>query len=737
MGQGWSLGRTPLLRADHPKGCPYPVKTVKDINIPAVGYFLCALAFSALLVLLLTSWRGGKRGGKLVAAVVVTILWSVFAGVVSLEQYQSSIILAVFELLRTGAWLVFLLSLMLAGGLTEASPYRSFLSMRTLARVVTVILVVELGLIAYVVLSKTILPSLIGYDQRILSHIVLAVIGLIIIEQMFRNASPGHRWNIKYLCLGIGGLFAYDFYLYADALLLHEVSPEIWGARGYINVLVVPLLAVSAARNPQWSLEMHVSRRFVFHTATLMAAGIYLLAMAAGGYYIKTYGGSWGGIAQLTFLFGALIVLAILMFSGQMRARVRLFLSKNFFNYRYDYREEWLKFINSLSQERLDRHLRARVIQALGDLVESPGGILWQRKDNGEYHMVESLNMTVAELDDELFERGNDSLVQFLAQRQWVVDLDDYDREPEVYGDLVLPEWLSLIPQSWLIVPLLQQNELYGFIVLARSRVRLKINWEDRDLLITTGRGATNYLALYETNEALFDARQFEAFNRLSAYVVHDLKNVIAQLSLLVKNAAKHKDNPAFMEDAILTVDNAVGKMNRMLAQLRKEKSPAGDASCINLVSIAKEVVQRRGVDLPVPTLEAATDSVLVVADGDRMGAVVEHIVQNAQEATPDNGCVTVRITNFGKEAILEIEDNGSGMDKQFIQERLFRPFDTTKGNAGMGIGVYESREFVQSLGGRMEVKSDLGKGTLFRIRLTRAEQQSESGVAVEQAIIN
>jgi putative PEP-CTERM system histidine kinase len=707
---------------------------VSELNIPAVGYFLCVLAFTGLLVLLLTSWRGGRQGGTLVAAVVVTILWSGYAGVISLQDYSSSLNLAIIELLRAGAWLAFLLSLILGGEHKEAVPSRSF---RALARLVSVILVVELGFLGYAELNKSVLPSIIGFDLRVLSHIILAVIGLIIIEQMFRNASPQQRWNIKFLCLGIGGMLAYDFYVYADALLLREMNAEVWGARGYINVMVVPLLAISAARNPEWSLEMHVSRRFVFHSTTMMAAGIYLLAMAAGGYYIKAYGGSWGGIAQLTFLFGALILLAILMFSGQMRARVRVFLSKNFFNYRYDYREEWLKFTNSLSQERLDGHLRARVIQALGELMECSGGMLWQRQDNGHYHMVESVNMAIGTLDERLFDRDNDSLVQFLEQRQWVVDIDDYNQTPESYEGLELPEWVSQTPEAWLIVPLLQQNQLYGFMLLGRSRVRQKINWEDRDLLITTGRGATNYLALLDTNEALFNARQFETFNRLSAYVVHDLKNVIAQLALVVKNAAKHKHNPAFMDDAINTVDNAVGKMDRMLAQLRKDRDMAGDASRINLVTIAREVVQARSVDKPAPTLQTADDTVLVVADGDRMQSVIAHMVQNAQEATPDNGCVTVRIAKARAEAVLDIEDNGSGMDKQFIQERLFRPFDTTKGNAGMGIGVYESREFIQSLGGRLDVKSEPGKGTLFSIHLALVEEQPESEMPLDHTTLN
>lgn len=685
------------------------------MNLATVGYSLAAIAFFILAILLKTSWRGGWRGGLLVSAVIITIGWASLASYGALHEYPTSIKLAILELLRYAAFLGFLFLLLLTR--TELRNPISRKKLRNLAILVSSILLLMIGVLSYADLAHASLPAFIGYNLRIFSHIIVSVIGLLLIEQLFRNSTPQQRWNIKYLCLGLGGIFAYDFYLYSDAFLLNQIDLTIWGARGYINAMVVPLLAVSAARNPDWSLEIHVSRKFVFHSTTLMAAGIYLLAMAGAGYYIRLYGGDWGGIAQVTFLFGAILVLAMLMFSGTMRAKVRLFLSQNFFNYRYDYREEWLRFINTLSDEKLDTQLRERVINAVGEIIDSPGGCLWQAEENGLYRLSACINMTA---NGSQFNHGSQALVQFLTDKQWVVNLEEYEQEPEVYEGLDLPDWIADLPQAWLIVPLFQQNQLYGFMVLAHSRARRKINWEERDLLITTGRGATNYLALLDANEALFNARQFEAFNRLSAYVVHDLKNVIAQLALVVKNATKHKHNPAFMDDAINTVDNAVSRMNRMLAQLRKDRAVATQThtSRIDVVQIVTKVVQHRQSVLPSPTFESEQDKLMITADADRLESVIEHLVQNAQEATQEVGYVTVRLYIVNQKAIIEIKDNGSGMDTEFIRERLFKPFETTKGNAGMGIGVYESREFVQSIGGTMEVESRVGMGTTFTIRL-------------------
>ncbi|HEX21835.1 MAG TPA: PEP-CTERM system histidine kinase PrsK, partial [Chromatiales bacterium] len=440
-----------------------------------------------------------------------------------------------------------------------------------------------------------------------------------------------------------------------------------------------------------------------------------LLVMAAGGYYIKLYGGDWGGAIQLIFFFGAGLLLLVLMFSGQMRARLRIFLSKHFFNYRYDYREEWLRLINTLSGADLDASLRPRVISAIAQIVESPAGMLWWRQDDQICRPVAGWNMG-EEVDFQ--PEQNRSLEAFLAAQVWVIDLNEIDREPESYAGLELPAWLEQLPHAWLIVPLHSASELSGFVVLSSPRARMPINWEVRDLLITTGRQAASYLALLQANEALVDARQFEAFNRLSAYVVHDLKNLVAQLSLVVSNAAKHRDNPAFMEDAISTVENAVNKMNRLLAQLRKGRLEHSQKKYVELGRMLSDVAKVHANSRPAPQLHIKDAGINVIADADRLAAVIGHMVQNAQDATADDGIIDIELRREENSAVIEIRDTGSGMDTQFIRERLFRPFETTKGNAGMGIGVYESREFIHSQGGSLDVRSEPGKGSSFFVRL-------------------
>lgn len=306
------------------------------------------------------------------------------------------------------------------------------------------------------------------------------------------------------------------------------------------------------------------------------------------------------------------------------------------------------------------------------------------------------------------------SLPEFLRRQRWVVNLAEYEADPDAYDGLALPEWVPDGRRLWLIVPLFHAEVLLGFVMLARPRVPEQLNWETLDLLKTAARQAASYLALEQAARVLADARQFMGFNRLSAFIVHDLKNLIAQLSLGARNAERHKHNPDFIEDAIVTVRNSVDKMNRLLAQLRSAMS--GECSeRVDLSETLREVVAERAAVEPAPRLEVRDpERCALYADRDRLAAVVGHAVRNAQEATLCDGTVSVRPCAQEGKGLIEVEDTGVGMDDTFVRERLCKPFDSTKGLAGMGLGGCECREFIRALGGRVEVQSAPGRGIRF-----------------------
>jgi len=680
-----------------------------------LGYSAAALAFFVLAVLLLTSWRGKTQGGMLLFAALITSIWAAVLAIQAAYQIIPVVLVWAAEALRTFAWLAFLIRLLLPSAEQQSAYTKSLKIVRTLVVLLCILLIIPFD---DFLLFNTEIPYFnLGFDLRFLGQVLLALCGVVLIEQLFRNTPADERWGIKYLCLGLGGLFVFDFYLFSDALLFRRIDGDIWYARGAVNALIVPLIAVASARNPQWSVDLFVSRRMVFHTTSLFGAGLYMLLMAVAGYYIKLYGGEWGAILQITFLFAAGIALLAIFFSGSLRAKVKVFLNKHFFNYRYDYREEWLRLINVLSGEEGNRPLQERAISAMAGIVESPGGLLWLREDNGAYSNVAHWNLPEVGVEGS---SGLELLMCFFEQRQWVVNLEEYRGDPSFYTDLELPDWLLNLERAWLLVPLQHDTKLQGFVLLATPRAKHALNWENMDLLKTAGCQVASYLALNRAAMALAEAQQFEGFNRLSAFVIHDLKNLIAQLSLVTKNAVRHKNNPEFIDDAMHTIDNSVSKMSRLMTQMRSAM-PGDNRSQIELNAMLRDLVLERSSQNPAPVFKGTGEEVMILADRDRMGAVFGHVIQNAQDATSSDGSVEIRLHFESGQAIVEVRDTGLGMDETFIRERLFRPFDSTKGLTGMGIGAYECREFVNAIGGQVLVSSRPGVGTVFTMVLPLA----------------
>ncbi len=673
-------------------------------------------AFIVLTGLLLTAWRGRLLGALLVIASAVSAIWFAVLAYVAYSYHDALSPVAfggvmLLEIVRFGAWFAFLLHLLSHARAQIGEPDST-------ARLISVVLSVTCVFLAAIIPFAAI-PGVSWFAAETAARVTvfgqlgLSIAGMALVEQLFRNTARDQRWAIKFLFFALIGMFAYDFVLYSDALLFKAIDAELWNGRGLVNAMVVPLIAVSAVRNKHWDLRIFVSRQVVLHSATLVASGLYLLTMAGAGYYIKLYGGSWGEVLQTSFLFAAAIGLVVVFFSESVRARTRVFLIKHFFQNAYEYREEWLKFTNTLSSSEQGGRLRENIVQAIASTVESKGGVLWEQGDGGQLYPTAACE---ADIDKAGRISVDEPLMEFIGRNGWVVYLDELAGDPEHYSNLVLPPQISAFEAGWLIVPLMQRDDLLGILLVFRSGTQTNLDWEHSDLLKTVGRQAASYIALTRLSEELAEARQFDAFNRLSAYVVHDLKNLVAQLALVVSNAKKHMHNPEFVEDAINTVDNAAGKMNRMLAQLRKGRLEQTTTSVINIGPVLRNVAAARAVDQPVPSLKVENAGLVMNADPERLATVMEHLVQNAQEATPPTGWVKIAAGCDDRRIWIEVSDCGRGMSGSFVRDSLFRPFQTTKGNAGMGIGVYESREFVRNMGGDIDVSSREGQGTTFRL---------------------
>jgi putative PEP-CTERM system histidine kinase len=694
------------------------------MNYATAGYFISGSLFLILVVLMVTHWRGRLQGGLLLLVCVSTVIWALMSGLNGYRTgglHRSTVF---FEILRNITLYTFLFSLL--------KPLYVSKQRQGFYRLLHAAVYVASGLLLigsfYINYGINIGSYFLYIDYNLIldGSLGMAIAGLVLIEQLFRNTREESRWAIKYLFFAFGLIFSYDFFLYSDALLFNHVDSNIWAGRGYVVGLAVPLLALTAQRNPRWSLEVFVSKQLVFHTTTLIGIGSYLILMASAGYYIKAYGGNWGVVAQIVFLSLAVLLLFIAIFSGDIRSKAKVFINKHFFNYKYDYREVWINITRDLSTANEETGLYTTVINSVANLVESTGGMLWLHDDKKQhYHLcARTLFADIKDVD-----AVDGQFARFLYEKDWVIDLHEFKKSPELYDGLELPDWLAGIPRAWLVIPLRHLDELYGYLVLAESRAINTLNWEDRDLLKTACMQAVSYLAFQEASQSLAKSEKFAVFNRLSAYVVHDLKNLIAQLELITRNAEKFKHNPEFVDDAFETVQHATHKMGGLLTQLKQGRFRDHAASLINIKDALEEVIRSHHVYQPQPELQCSLKDVRISANYDRFLSIVGHIIKNAQEATSDDGFVTVNVSVENNSVLIRVKDNGEGMDEQFIREQLFVPFITTKGNAGMGVGVYECREFIETLGGHINVTSKPSVGSEFVLSIPMVmnnQQQTE-----------
>jgi putative PEP-CTERM system histidine kinase len=335
-------------------------------------------------------------------------------------------------------------------------------------------------------------------------------------------------------------------------------------------------------------------------------------------------------------------------------------------------------------------------------------------------------------------------MVALLARNEWVIDLAELRDTPDAYQNISPPDSIAAQSRLRLVVPLTHVDEFIGFVVLSDPPPPYKPNYEDRDLLKTVGRHVAVHLAQFDADRRLAESRQFEAYHRLTAFVMHDLKNLTAQLALIVSNAEKHKRNPEFVDDAISTIANSTERMQRLIEQLQRREVQSLRRR-VSLAEIARGAAARCSSRKPVPSCGPVEEGVWVEADPERLTMIVEHVIRNAQEATDESGTVTVSVSVDGDSAseqaapigdtsrlmapsaALTVCDTGIGMSREFIRERLFKPFDTTKGSKGMGIGAYQVREYALSLGGRVDVASAPASGTRFTIRIPLAFSPGES----------
>lgn len=674
---------------------------MSNLLLNATGYGIVALGFLFLFILLLATKQKTLQRSLLLIASLTSAIW---AGVAAFAMHPLvALVLLPIETLRNISWL-----LLIMGTLTVQTQWRHFLHddpmvKRTLAAL-SLVLVIELSSMLFFWLP---------FRYLLLIHLAESAVGLWFIEQLYRRTDRQDRWAIKPITLGLGMTFAYDFALYANSALTNNVDDGFLLARGWITIVTIPLITMTARRVKNWSTRIYVSRDVVYSSTLLTIAGGYLLVMAIVGYYIRYLGENWGSFAQYVFFALSALLLASLFTSDALRRKLKVFITKHFYANKYEYREEWMKFAAILEQNVHEPYQIA--LNAIIQPFDCESGLLAMvNGDKLTNKTSYNLKAGYPETDEILL-----PLAKAAIEHQWIIDIKqliNHDtNNPFAYDH----QQVSTIRTFDYIVPIINHSGDSHVCFISNPHTTESINWEDRDLMFAISKQLAVYLNLYHTNQILAENQQFDAFNQMSAFLAHDLKNILAQLQLLAKNAQKHKHNPEFIEDAFETVDSAIERLSKVVEHLRKKELTAQAGETFDVEPLVKASCAERANSEPIPEFHSQTTQAFAInTDKEHFHNMLLHLIQNAQDATESSGFVRVS-TSVAEECYrIEIRDNGCGMNEEFIEKRLFKPFDTTKGNSGMGIGAYDAKKFIEQLGGYIDVQSELGKGTCFTLSI-------------------
>lgn len=669
-----------------------------------IGYIVAFAGYVGLALVYAFWGRWARQGYAFLLATLLTAAW---AAVAAFEPSLAGLpsLVSLLHHLASLAWILFLWTLIaFSEELRNNYPRRIRLGWIMIGGAAVLVVGVDL-----LYMSGLAAPS----TPTIGLALLISVAGLSLTETVFRSFRSGDRWGVKYLCLAVGGMFAYDVFFFADAMLYRMVDETLSGVRGFVLALLIPFFIVNIIRAESRHIALALSSRMVFGSSVLLGAGLYLGVMASAAYFIRDFGGSWSQVLQIIFIFGAILLLCAALLSGTLRSYLRRFIAEHFQKQKFDYRQEWRRLLQRISASDTDESLDLRVVKTLADLVDSPAGALWYL-EWGSFALAINWNIPAASIT------GSDAvaLINLMGDTESVVDLQKQAGRSETAARRPLPATLRDIDKARFLLPLFHHDSLMGIVLLTESRAPRTLDHEDIELVQMASRQAAGYLAEQRSARTLAEAREFERFNRRYAFVTHDIKNLVSQLSLVVRNFEKYGDRRDFQQDMLATVQSAVERMNHLMERLNGE-ADSDEVEMVAVKPLIERLIEEQSLADTRISFECPADGagLQVRADGRRVDAILRHLFQNALETSGSDGKIAIGLRRERNSAVIEVRDSGKGMDPEFIRDRLFRPFRSTK-RGGMGIGAYQCRTYARELGGDVEAISSVGVGTTMRVTL-------------------
>ena len=681
-----------------------------------LSHALAALCFGVLTVGEVRASRTERQRLALAAACGATTLWAITcAALLPVHGLAGHA-----ETLRNLAWLGFMYALLRRG-----AGGRAMGSLRAVYAALLLVIVLQAATgIALGYARPGHEAAALLMQAAFVMRMMFAIGALLLVHNIYTAAASGARRGIGLPMAALAGLWAYDLNFYTLSYMAGGTIEWLTALRGLFVAGLAPVFALAVRRNQGWSIRL--SRTVAFRSLSLAAVGAYLILVVVLSALLDAIGVAGAAVVQVGSVTLAAVAAIIILPSPQLRARMRVMLSKHLFAHRYDYRAEWLRFTETLGRPGdAPAPLDVRVVKSIADIVEAPAGLLFLPEDGGLSARA-GWNWNMARVP--AFVPGEELVALLSAGR--ILELDPLRTEDRDSADeaRAVPAWILADAVHWAIVPLLHFDHLAGAVLVARPPIARTLDWEDFDMLRVAGRQVASYLAEARGQEALSEAQRFDEFNRRFAFIMHDIKNLVSQLTLVTRNAERHAGNPDFQADMIATLQSSTQRMNDMLARLSQHNS--GRAEAPRSISLGTLVAQiAAGKRMQHPVIVAGNPDLCALADPARLESAIGHLVQNAIDASAPAEPVTMTMLQQGDESGIEIADRGCGMTLDFIRGQLFRPFASTK-DSGFGIGAYEARAIIAGMGGRLTVDSEPGYGTRFMIWLPTPTRWSEALVA-------
>lgn len=685
-----------------------------DLGIwPAVASATHVAGACASITVGISVWHQRERycgaGGAIVSALGLTALWCLAVAV----EGELSIIGQAALGLRNLAYLLAIYRMFASDG--------RHTSVAQVGPVVLALALVDILVPAVQFIEHRINPALLNELELYRLNIMLAMLGvvgsLVLVHNLYASASNSAREVLRWPAAALGVVWVFELNLYTVAYLAKSWPGELAALHGLLDVAFAVILALGGARGrEQLRMLLRPSRAVTFQSFSLLVIGGYFVGMIAVAQWLAYVGGDFARWLQFSFLIAATTAAALMLPSRRTRGWLRVMMTKHLFQHRYEYREEWLRFARTIGRQGKDTApLHQRAIQAMADITDSPAGLLLTPDDQGELVLAARWQWPTADVPAQAMGLA---AAHFLNANDHIIDLDIVragDDGPKGEGAIV-PNWLREESRAWALVPLQHYDRLVGAVVLARPPQDRKLDWEDFDLLRIVGQQIATYLSENQVQQALADTERFDDFHRRIAFVMHDIKNLASQFSLLARNAERHAENPAFRADMLVTLRASADKLNHLVTRLSRYGSGSVEKLApVELGHVARDIAKMFRDRHNVQVIER--DECVVSGHSHAIEQILTHLVQNGIDASGPESPVYVSISGDGLYSRIEIVDAGHGMTPEFVRTRLFKPFDSSK-PGGFGIGAYEARELVRAMHGRMDVESREGLGTRFIVRL-------------------